>query len=398
MSHEDNSTRKAVRAAAMFGSLAVATQFGHAETLSSNVYTLPVGNSPASLATSVLFDGQFIWATVQNPNGGVLLKMSLSGSTLSSTKVGSVPIELAYDGANIWVTDYVLSKVTIVNASGNIKRIPIPSANPEGIIFDGKYIWVANNGVGANSVSKFDVISQSLVATYPVGLDPDGLAFDGTFIWVTNSNNNNVWKINRDTGEYVDGFATGIFPLTIIYDGANMWIGNGNGGSAAAAVPGIGTLTKIRAADGVTLGTYTVGNTVRGLVYDGASIWVCNANDNTVSRLRAADVALLGTFATGKNPRAVAFDGSKIWIANSGENTLTIIAPGASPTDLLTVAAPAPTFLGRGSTTKGGRPVARMPIITPRGPAVIAPEIVTQRVVVAPITLGSMLNLLLDVN
>jgi DNA-binding beta-propeller fold protein YncE len=341
----------------MFASLAVASQFSRAETLSSSVYTLPVGNSPASLVTSVLFDGRFIWTTVQNPNGGVLLKMNLSGATLSSTTVGSAPIEMAYDGANIWVTDYTSSDVTIVNASGNIKTIPIPSANPEGIIFDGKYIWVANNGVGANSVSKFDVISQSLVATYPVGLDPDGLAFDGSFIWVTNSNNNNVWKINRDTGAYVAGYATGIFPLSIIYDGANMWIGNGQGGSARAADPGIGSVTKIRAADGVTLGTYTVGNAVRGLVYDGASIWVCNANDNTVSRLRAANVALLGTFATGKSPRAVAFDGSKIWIANSGENTLTIIAPG-----------------------------------------VIAQEIVTQRVVATPITIGSTLNLLLDDN
>ncbi len=111
-------------------------------------------------------------------------------------------------------------------------------------MFDGRYIWVANNGVGANSVSKFDARRQTLVATYSVGRNPDGVAFDGTFIWVTNSYNNNVWKINRNTGAYIDDFATGIFPLSIIYDGANMWIGNGNGGSAGATESDVGSLTK----------------------------------------------------------------------------------------------------------------------------------------------------------
>lgn len=332
MNDHDVSIRKTLAAAAMIASLAVGGQVGHAKTVASNVYTLHVGNSPASLASSVLFDGQFIWTTVKNPNGGVLLKIDLIGSIVSSTDIAGSPIELAYDGANVWVTDYASSSVTIVNQSGKVlKTIQLPSsANPEGILFDGKYVWVANNGVGANSVSKFDPRSQTLLATYSVGQNPDGVAFDGTFIWVTNSYNNNVWKLNRETGAYIDGFATGIFPLSIVYDGANMWIGNGNGGGAGATDVDVGSLTKIRAADGVALGSYVTGYRVRGLVYDGSSIWVCNADDNTVSRLQAANVALLGTFATGKNPRAVAFDGTKIWIANSGENSLTIIGPATN--------------------------------------------------------------------
>ncbi len=402
MSHYDPPPGKVLGAAVMLGYLAFGAHFSGAATLSHDVYTLPIGNSPESLVDSVLFDGKFIWAAVQNPNGGVLEKLSVKGTVLSTTSVGTIPVEMAYDGANIWVTDYTSSDVTVVNAGGNVvKTIPLPGANPEGILFDGKYIWVANNGPSANSVSKFDVTSQSLIATYTVGLTPDDVAFDGVSIWVTNSYNNNVWKINRDSGAYIDGYSTGIYPLSILYDGANMWVGNGNGGSAGAPVSGGGSLTKIRAADGATLGTYAVGSIVRGLVFDGTSIWVCSAGENTVSRLRSTDVALLEKYATGKAPRAVAFDGSKIWIANSGDHTLTVIVPTA----LQDASTAASSFAGAVFGPTGNqRPTnirgPGVPFRTGRGATTpgTTPVTVTQRAVAAPSTLGSMLNLLLDVD
>ena len=166
---------------------------------------------------------------------------------------------------------------------------------------------------------------------FQVGRSPDGVAFDGSYIWVTNSYSNTVWKLDPDTGKELAGYATGIFPLSIIYDGTNMWIGNGTV-VTGLAVPDHGSVTKIRAADGANLGTFSLGTHVRGMVYDGTSIWACNANDNTISQVRASNVALLGTYSTGKSPRAVAYDGAKIWVANAGENTVTVIAPqgGAS--------------------------------------------------------------------
>ena len=121
----------------------------------------------------------------------------------------------------------------------------------------------------------------------------------------------------------VNGYSTGVFPTDMVYDGTNIWVANGFSASS-----GLGSVTKIRAVDGASEGTFTIpGMQLRGLAYDRESIWVCNSYSNTVSRLRAANVALMGTFPTGKSPRAAAFDGSKIWIANSGQNTLTIIVP-----------------------------------------------------------------------
>jgi len=362
MSHNGNFLRRALQAAAMLvpvatcaaaGRVVQAAGTGFNADVGIDVYTLSVGDSSGSFAQSVFFDGKYIWVGVQNPDGGALLKMSQSGTLLSSTRVGTTPVEMAYDGANIWVSDYTSSDVTVVNQSGAvIATFPLPGAEPEGILFDGKYVWTANNGPNANTVSKFDPLNLSLMATYSVGLNPDGVAFDGSVIWVTNSYNNNVWTINRNTGAHINGWETGLYPLSIVYDGANMWIGNGIH---------LGSVTKMRATDGAVLGTYaTPGTTVRGLLYDGTSIWVCNSGSQTVSRLRASNVALLGTYPTGPNPRSVAFDGTKIWIADSGANTLTVLVPGSV----------APPFPG------------------------VARTVISQPAVVPAKSLGSVLNLL----
>jgi DNA-binding beta-propeller fold protein YncE len=295
---------------------------------SMTVYTVTVGDSSSSVVNGVIFDGKYIWAAIQNPDGGVVQKLSASGALISTTGVGSAPLEMAFDRkSNIWVTDYTSSDIAVVSEGGNlVTTIPLPGANPEGIVFDGEYMWVANNGNNSNSVSKFNAANMTLAGTYAVGRSPDGVAFDGHNIWVTNSYSNNVWVLNL-SGKQLAAYATGVFPLSLLSDGHNMWIGNGTGVNVGKQVSGRGSLTKIAIATGQSMGTFSIGNHVRGLAYDGVSIWACNGNDNTVSRVRASNVALLGTFATGLAPRAVAFDGSKIWVANSGAPTLTVFVP-----------------------------------------------------------------------
>ena len=43
---------------------------------------------------------------------------------------------------------------------------------------------------------------------------------------------------------------------------------------------------------------------------------------NDVTKLRARDGASLGTFPAGFSPTGVAFDGAHIWVANSGSDTV----------------------------------------------------------------------------
>src|SRR5947209_401321 len=105
---------------------------------------------------------------------------------------------------------------------------------------------------------------------------------------------------------YHKDFAVGNAPTGLAFDGANIWVTNNEGAS----------VTKIRASDGVILGTFPVGTGPDSIVFDGEHMWVGNASANTVTELRASNGATLGTFAVGTNPIGLMFDGSNIWVAN----------------------------------------------------------------------------------
>jgi streptogramin lyase len=322
-----------------------------AQTVQYQIYTLTVGDSTQSYADNVLFDGHFIWVAIQNPDGGVLEKMTTAGSLVSTTSVGTIPDSLAYDGANVWVTNYSSGSVSVVSSSGqllNTIAIPGSPSTPEGIAFDGEYIWVANDS-SANSVTKIEAKTQTIVGTYSVGRAPDALTFDGRSIWVANSYSAQVTILDPGSGATVNGYATGVFPTDMLYDGKNIWIANG-----FAANLGFGSVTKIRAADGASEGTFTIpGKQLRGLAYDDTSIWVCNAYSNTVTRLNASNVTLMGTFPTGTGPRGAAYDGTKIWIANSGQNTLTIIVPPAGTPGYTAASTADVSTLAKSASTTG---------------------------------------------
>jgi DNA-binding beta-propeller fold protein YncE len=52
------------------------------------------------------------------------------------------------------------------------------------------------------------------------------------------------------------------------------------------------------------------------------NIWVANKGSDSVTKLRANDGIVLGTYTVGIAPVSVCFDGLNIWVANSGSNSL----------------------------------------------------------------------------
>jgi DNA-binding beta-propeller fold protein YncE len=68
--------------------------------------------------------------------------------------------------------------------------------------------------------------------------------------------------------------------------------------------------------------TFGVGPSPIGVAFDGAHIWVGNRSSNTVTKLRAVDGVTLGTFVAGNGPGNLAFDGANMWVINQGAGTL----------------------------------------------------------------------------
>ena len=61
---------------------------------------------------------------------------------------------------------------------------------------------------------------------------------------------------------------------------------------------------------------FSVGDGPRGICFDGANIWVANHSDDTVTKLKASDGSTVGTYSVGNIPWDICFDGANIWVTN----------------------------------------------------------------------------------
>ena len=66
---------------------------------------------------------------------------------------------------------------------------------------------------------------------------------------------------------------------------------------------------ETRPASGAVVGTYAVGDGPGGLLATNGNIWVANRNADTVTKLRASDGVTLGTYEVGTRPLSMATDG-----------------------------------------------------------------------------------------
>ncbi len=110
------------------------------------------------------------------------------------------------------------------------------------------------------------------------------------------------WYQANTTTSFAVGKKKNSHPYGVAFDGQSIWTANS----------GEGTVSKLRASDGATLGTFAVGGQPNGVVFDGANVWV-TVSPNTVTKLRASDGKTLGSFTVGGAPWWPAFDVQGRW-------------------------------------------------------------------------------------
>ncbi len=288
-----------------------------------------------------------------NPNQIAILKW-YPANTSAQFSVGRSPWGVAFDGSNVWVSNFSSDTVIKLRASDGSLLGTFKTGNgPTAMAFDGENLWVANSG--SDSVSKIrgrDVrwswenicrarlqmelpstgrvfccckrpwqqyyarlraTDGKVLGTFPTGKAPACVAFDGSNVWVNNSLSASVTKLQGSDGTNLGEFPVGDGAEAIAFDGSNMWITNSDSNS----------VTKLRASDGSALGTFPgLPDSIGDRVFDGQSMWVTNYRSNTIMKLRISDGALLGTYPTGDEPLVPAFDGANIWVPNTDDNSV----------------------------------------------------------------------------
>ncbi|MGD1995017.1 MAG: YncE family protein, partial [Anaerolineae bacterium] len=249
-----------------------------------------------------------------NPMQIALLRWYPAIQTSIDFNVGFGPAGIAFDGANIWVTNYGDDTVSVLRANNGAHIMtPTVGARPAGIAFDGANMWVTN--FGDDTVSVLRASDGAHVMILNAGDGPDEIAFDGANMWVTNYWDGTVSVLRARDGFHVMTPTVGTQPYGISFDGANMWVTNF----------GDGTVSVLRASDGAHVMTPTVGTEPYGIAFDGANMWVANYGDDTVSVLRANNGAHIMTPTVGACPAGIAFDGANMWVTNLADDTVSVL-------------------------------------------------------------------------
>src|SRR5215472_13198160 len=108
---------------------------------------------------------------------------------------------------------------------------PADGSDPTGIAFDGANIWISNYMGG--SVTKLQANDGKFLGKFSVGGGlaggPFGVTFDGANIWVSNFNGY-VTKLRASDGTHLGNFYVPA-PGFMTFDGANIWVPSTNGTS-----------------------------------------------------------------------------------------------------------------------------------------------------------------------
>lgn len=191
-----------------------------------------------------------------------------------------------------------------------------------------------------NAVAVYNVYSDELVATIPVGVSPyfPKRTPDGTKVLVPNFGSNTVSVICTATNRVLATIPVGIAPTAVAVDPTSTTAYVTNSGSGTVSVISIPTDTVIGT---ITVGTGPVDVTISR---DGSKVYVSNSGSNTVSVIDPTTNTVVATIGTGTSPNGLttSLDNTKLFVVNSGDNTvnvystttnalLTTIAVGLTP-------------------------------------------------------------------
>lgn len=222
-----------------------------------------------------------------------------------------------------WVTLNNAVAVYNVYSDELIATIPVgvapyfPKRTP-----DGTKVYVPN--FGSNSVSVVCAITNHVVATIPVGLAPTAVAIDptSTTAYVTNSGSGTVSVISIPTDTVVATITVGTGPVdaTVSRDGSRVYVSNGGSGTVSVINPLTNTVTA----------TITVGTAPNGLVtsLDNTKLFVVNSGSNNVSVINTATNTILTTITVGTGPLKIAANpvNSFVYVTNFGSNNVSVIS------------------------------------------------------------------------
>lgn len=182
------------------------------------------------------------------------------------------------------------------------------------------HAWVSLN----NSIAVYNVYSDELIATIPVGVSPyfPKRTPDGTKVFVPNFGSGTVSVICTAGNRVISTITVGTSPTSVAIDPTSTTAYVTNSGSGTVSVISIPTDTVVA--------TIAVGSVPLDVAVarDGSRVYVTNSGSDTVSVINPATNTVIATVPVGSAPNGivVSMDNTKVYVVNSGSNNLSVIS------------------------------------------------------------------------
>lgn len=208
-----------------------------------------------------------------------------SSDTLSTVAVydspGTQPNGLAFDGTYLWNADYD-DNIYKLDTEGNIlNSIVAPGSTSYGLTSDGSHLW--NTDYNEGIIYKLNTSGNILDYFNSPGSKPLDLAFDGTHLFNSDSETGKVYKLDT-SGNVLDSFDFDCSGLT--FDGQFLWAtDSGNGGK----------IYKLDTSGNIKNTYDSPGSWPRGLTFDGTYLWNTDNSNDKIYKLEPPLSTPVGT-------------------------------------------------------------------------------------------------------
>jgi len=259
---------------------------------------------------------------------GAFARQGVAPYVAATIGVGRLPMNVAVDGDNVWVTNWYDNTISRISAATNTALSVIPvtlagTAGPDAIAVGDGSLWVTTTDYDQSgnslpgSLLRIDPSSGAVQATLPMGRSPYAVLATPGAVWVSVTEDGAVKRIDPTTNQEVASIPTGGAPLGLAFGEGALWVANLAEGRVHRIDP---------ATNQIVTSVQTQLDAVSVAVGAG-SVWVSNYGtpktpDGRVSRIDPATNQVVASVLVGTEPALITFAGGSAWVAMQGESTI----------------------------------------------------------------------------
>lgn len=187
-------------------------------------------------AEGLAVGGGYLWVTSPSDSGGddtVSLIDLRTRRLVSSARVGTLPLFVAFGYGSAWVTNYKGDSVSVVRpGSERAETIPL-GGGPLGVAAGGGAVWVV--AFWSRELVRIDPETRRPLLRIPVGAGPNTVAVGGGAVWVTNRDDRSLTRVDPATNRVTRTIRLAASPYGVHFAHGRLWVTTQKCGSPIVA-------------------------------------------------------------------------------------------------------------------------------------------------------------------